>query len=75
MIWFKSVFIGFAAAFVTLVAVLVVMFASIDVPEGALVVSISILSVPVLLPTIIGFALGFWWSMRRARRKRALPDV
>jgi hypothetical protein len=74
MIWIKSMLVGFAAAFVTLVAVLVAMFASIDVPEGV-VVAISIFSAQVVVPTIIGFAVGFWWSVRRARRKRALSSV
>lgn len=75
MIWIKSALVGLASAFVTLMAVLLVMFASINVPDGALVVSISILSAPVVVPTIIGFALGFWWSVRRQRSNRQMSGV
>jgi hypothetical protein len=78
MIWFKSVLVGLSAAFLTIVVVLAGttswFIETYDASGGLGGVSIGISEI-FLLPIVIAFALGFWWSMRRDRRKRALSGI
>lgn len=81
MIWIKSVLVGMAAAFVTVIAVVAAIFATaswhIDVGEGSGgigFVSFGFGEV-LLLPVIVAFAVGFWWSLGRQRRRRSLPST
>jgi len=80
MIWFKSLLVGIAAAIVIFVAMLFLPLMTTmwwaDIGEGAGVIgaySSGVLEL-FLLP-VIAFALGFWWSVRRARRKRAATSA
>ena len=81
MIWIKAVLFGLAGAILATVAVLIAMIAwMVGVNVGAAgsggigFVAIGIIPI-VLLPAIVGFALGFSWTMRRERKKRALSAV
>lgn len=80
MIWIKSVLVGLAAAILAIVVVPIAMIAwmtNVHFGEGSGgigAVSAGIIEM-VFLPAIIGFALGFWWSIRRQRRKRRLSGV
>ena len=80
MIWIKSVLVGFAVAILAIVLVPIAVFAWIHVAiigegtGGIGAVSMGIIEM-VFLPAIAGFALGFWWTMRRERRNRRLSGV
>jgi hypothetical protein len=78
MIWIKSALVGLAAAFVTIVVIVALVLATamwhIDVGAGAGgigFVSFGLGEV-LVLPVIFAFALGFWWSVRRERKKRVI---
>jgi hypothetical protein len=77
MIWFKSLLVGIAAAIVTGIAagialpilmLQVMMWADIGEGSGGIGAYSSGVVEFFILP-VIAFALGFWWSVRRARRK------
>ena len=75
MIWFKSLLIGIGAAVATTVALVLFTLTTFmwwaDMGEGTGGIgAISIGIVEVLIFPVIAFALGFWWSIRRERRKR-----
>jgi uncharacterized membrane protein len=79
MIWFKSLLVGIAAAIVTGIAagiavpilmLQVMMWAHIGEGSGGIGAYSSGVVEFFILP-VIAFALAFWWSVRRARRKRA----
>ena len=81
MIWIKSVLVGLAVAtlaiMVGVVVVPIAMMAwmmNVHVGEGTGgigAVSFGIIEM-VFLPAIVGFFLGFWWTMRRERREGVL---
>jgi hypothetical protein len=78
MIWIKSVLVGLAGAILATVMVLIAVIVwMVGVNTGAVgsggigFVAVGIIPI-VFLPAIVGFALGFWWTMRRERRKGAL---
>jgi uncharacterized BrkB/YihY/UPF0761 family membrane protein len=81
VIWLKSALVGFAAALLTIAAIVAIVAAkalwSVNFNEGSGgigFVTVGIFDVTVL-PVIIAFALGFWWTLRRDRRKRSLPSA
>jgi hypothetical protein len=71
MIWIKSVFVGFAAAVTTVVAIVVattVSTVSVNDGSGAIgAVSFGV-SELLLFPAVLAFVLGFRWMFRRHRR-------
>jgi hypothetical protein len=82
MIWIKSVIVGMAAAFVTVIAVAAGIFAMaswhINLGEGSGgigVVHVGVFTPLVFLPAILAFTVGFWWSMRRQRKMCRLPSA
>jgi hypothetical protein len=73
MIWLKSLLVGIAAAIVTFAAMLFLPLMTMmwwaDIGEGAGGIGVywsGVIDLFVL--PVIAFALGFWWSVRRARR-------
>ena len=76
----KSVLVGLAVAILAMVLVPIAVlawlhFVIIGAGSGGIgAVSVGIIDM-VFLPAIVGFALGFWWTMRRERRKRRLSGV
>jgi hypothetical protein len=80
MIWVRSLLVGVAAAIVTGIAAGIVLpvlmlqvmmwWAHIGEGSGGIGVYSSGVIELFILP-VIAFALGFWWSVRRARRNRA----
>ena len=77
MIWIKSALVGLVAAIVTIIAVVVatatwMINVQIGAGSGGIgAVSVGIIEL-VLLPGALAFALAFWWTMRRQRRKADL---
>lgn len=84
MIWFKSLLIGLAAAIVTAVAAAIALPVLMlqtamwwaDTGEGTGGIGVFFFGTElVLLPAIVAFALGVWWSIRRERRTRAVTSA
>jgi hypothetical protein len=83
MIWLKSLLVGVAAAIVTFVAMLFLPLMMImmmmwwaDTGEGSGGIgAYSSGVVELFILPVIAFALGVWWSLRRARRKRAVTGA
>jgi hypothetical protein len=73
MIWFKSAFVGFAAAVITVVAIIVATSVAVvnvnDGSGGIGAVSVGV-SELLLFPAVLAFALGFRWMFRRQRRRQ-----
>jgi hypothetical protein len=81
MIWVRGVLVGFAAAIVTAVITAIalsvftapVMMWWADIGEGSGSIGAFSSGAELLLPpAAIAFALGFRWSIRRARSKRTV---
>lgn len=72
MSYLKNILVGIAAAVVAMVVWLGAWLgASIwltDVRRNRGVVALVVDPYDMIVPTVIGFALGFWWSRRRQRR-------
>jgi hypothetical protein len=72
MIWLKAVAGGFigAIAAAVLAIVLAVSWSALSVPAGAGsgAIAVVVMGTQVLALLAIGFAAGFWWTLRRARR-------
>ena len=68
--YFKSTLVGIVTA---LIAVAIVVFAMLrlEVSEGSGAMFISISSWQILLAACVGFAAGFWFTLRRARSRHA----
>jgi hypothetical protein len=80
MIWLKSLLVGVAAAIVTFVAMLFLPIMMImwwaDTGEGSGGIgAYSSGIIELFILPVIAFALGVWWSLRRARRKRAVTGA
>jgi len=72
MIWIKSALLGFLAALVTIVAIVIATTAwSVTITEGGGGVSfVSFgLSGLLLVPFVLAFALAFRWMFRRQQRR------
>ena len=73
MIWIKSVFVGLAAAVITVVAIVAATTVSAvsmnDGSGGIGAVSFGV-SELLLFPAVLAFALGFRWMFRRHRRRQ-----
>jgi hypothetical protein len=80
MIWIKSTLVGLAGAVVATVLVVAATLAwmiNVQIGEGSGgigAVSLGIIEI-VFLPAFLGFALGFWLTVRRERRKRGRSAV
>jgi hypothetical protein len=75
MIWIKSVFVGFAAALTTAVAIVIATTdVSLSVGQGSGGIGAISFGVSELLlfPAALAFALGFRWMFRRHHRRRLL---
>ena len=73
MIWIKSVFVGLAAAVITVVAiVLATSVSAISMNDGSSGIGAVSFGVSELLlfPAVLAFALGFRWMFRRHRRRQ-----
>ena len=70
MTYLKSTLVG---SFTALIAVTIVVLAMLRVwvSEGSGAVFISISSWQILLAALVGFAAGFWFTLRRARARHA----
>jgi hypothetical protein len=70
MNYVKSLLIGIAAAIIAVMVFLAVLLGianwRIDAPE-ALLIAVVVRPDHVFLVAVIGFALGFWWSLRKQR--------
>ena len=74
MIWLKGALAGLVAAIVTVVAIVVAtatFFMSAGEGSGGISVVYFGLSVLLLFPAALAFALGFRWMVRRQRRRMA----
>ena len=76
MIWIKAVLVGLVAAVLATVLVPIAILAWELIPTigavGSDGIGFVLVGTEIVLPAIIGFAFGFWWSVRRSRIKRAL---
>ena len=75
MIWIKSALVGFFAAFVTIVAIVIATTMWwVDVGEGSGSIGFFSfgLSALLLFPAALAFAMGFGWMFRRQRHKANL---
>ncbi|HEU4687160.1 MAG TPA: hypothetical protein VFS23_02310 [Vicinamibacterales bacterium] len=66
MLYFKSALVGFFTAFVAIVIVILAMF-RFAYGEGSGSMSVYIGSWQILAAGVIGFAIGFWLTLRRGR--------
>jgi hypothetical protein len=72
MIWIKSALVGLAAAIVTTILIVVIVlrtWSSINEGTGGVGFHVVVITPLLFLLVIIAFALGFWWTLRRERRK------
>ena len=73
MIWIKSALAGLVAATLAVMAIVMATAAwmvnvQIGAGSGGIgAVSFGVIEL-VLLPAAVGFAMGFWWMLRRQRR-------
>ena len=73
MIWIKSVFVGLAAAVITVVAIVAATTVSaVNMSDGSGSIGAVSFGVSELLlfPAVLAFALGFRWMFRRHRRRQ-----
>lgn len=70
MTYFKSTLVGIVTALIA-VGILVLAMLQLWVSEGSVTTYISISSWQVLVTAFVGFAAGFWWTIRRLRTRRA----
>ena len=78
MNYFKSLLAGMAGAIIAIVLWVVVLLGIshrfIEPPAGTLMTAIVLPLSQLLLAAVIGFALGFWRSVRKQRHRiRGLP--
>ena len=74
MIWLESIFAGLAASLVTVIAIVVATttwHVSMGEGTGSIGVVFFSVSVLLLLPAAVAFALGFSWMFRRQQRRMA----
>ena len=70
MTYFKSTLVGIVTALIA-VGILVLAMLQLWVSEGSVTTYISISSWQVLVTAFVGFAAGFWWTIRSLRTRRA----
>jgi len=73
MNYFKSLLAGIAGAIIAIVILVVILLGIsswlIEPPHGTLMTAILLLPSQILLAAGIGFALGFWRSVRKQRHR------
>ena len=70
MTYLKSALVGVCTALLAVIIVVLAM-TRLSMSEGSSAAFILIDSWQILLAILVGFAAGFWWTLRRARARHA----